>query len=106
MILKWILKKYDNEGVEWLHLSHGRVQWEAVMNTVMKCKSCFLDFVHRLCFNEIAMFRKLDLLLSSGRKEGQNPDLSPGLRLAQPGGPTASVLPLYLKTEEDPVSET
>jgi hypothetical protein len=31
-----------------------------------------------------------------------------GLRLAQPGGPTArdSVLPLYLKTEEDPASET
>jgi hypothetical protein len=32
----------------------------------------------------------------------------PGLRLAQPGGPTArvSVLPFYLKTEEDPASET
>jgi hypothetical protein len=32
-----------------------------------------------------------------------------GLRLAQPGGPTArvSVLPpFYLKTEEDPASET
>jgi hypothetical protein len=31
-----------------------------------------------------------------------------GLRLAQPGGPTArdSVLPFYLKTEEDPTSET
>jgi hypothetical protein len=33
---------------------------------------------------------------------------NPGLRLAQPGGPTArvSVLPFYLKTEEDPASET
>jgi hypothetical protein len=32
----------------------------------------------------------------------------PGLRLAQSGGPTArvSVLPFYLKTEEDPASET
>jgi hypothetical protein len=32
----------------------------------------------------------------------------PGLRLPQPGGPTArfSVLPFYLKTEEDPPSET
>jgi hypothetical protein len=31
-----------------------------------------------------------------------------GLRLAQPGGPTArvSVLSFYLKTEEDPASET
>jgi hypothetical protein len=46
------------------------------------CKSGFLDFVHRL--------------------------YRPGLRLAQPGGPTArvSVLHLYLKTEEDPASET
>jgi hypothetical protein len=51
-------------------------------------------------------FRKLDLFPSSGKKEGQKP--GPGLRLAQPGGPTAkvSVLPFYLKTEEDPVSET
>jgi hypothetical protein len=48
------------------------------------CKSCFLDFVNRLHFNNIR------------------------LRLAQPGGPTArvSVLPFYLKTEEDPASET
>jgi hypothetical protein len=33
----------------------------------------------------------------------------PGLRLAQPGGPTIKVScppPLYLKTEEDPTSET
>jgi hypothetical protein len=32
----------------------------------------------------------------------------PGLRLAQPGGPTAgvSVFPFYLKTKEDPASET
>jgi hypothetical protein len=32
----------------------------------------------------------------------------PGLRLAQPGGPTArvSILPIYMKTEEDQASET
>jgi hypothetical protein len=32
----------------------------------------------------------------------------PGTRLAQPGGPTArvSVLPFYLKTEEDLASKT
>jgi hypothetical protein len=64
------------------------------------------------------MFRKLDLLLSSGKKEGQKPYLlgplvelasvDPGLRLAQPQSPTArvSVLPFYLKTEEDPAFET
>jgi hypothetical protein len=53
------------------------------------CKSGFLDFVHRLYFYKITF-------------------PGPGLRLAQPGGPTArvSVLPFYLKTEEDPASET
>jgi hypothetical protein len=40
---------------------------------VIICKSCFSDFVHRLYFNKITTFR-------------------PGLRLAQPGGPTARVL--------------
>jgi hypothetical protein len=65
----------------------------------MFCKSgFFLYFVHRLYFNKTTTFRKLDLLPSSG----------PGLRLAQPGDPTARfpVLPFYLKTEEDPASET
>jgi hypothetical protein len=40
------------------------------------------------------MFRKLDLLPSSGKKgrtETLATDLDPGLRLAQPGGPTARV---------------
>jgi hypothetical protein len=37
------------------------------------CKSSFLDFVHRLYFNEIITFRKLDLLPSSGKEEGQKP---------------------------------
>jgi hypothetical protein len=53
-------------------------------------------------------FRKLDLLPSSGKK-GKTETLAVGLlRLAQPGGTTArvSVLPFYLKTEEDPASET
>jgi hypothetical protein len=42
------------------------------------------------------------------KKEGQKP-LAVDLRLAQPGGPTARVFVLpffYLKTEEDPASET
>jgi hypothetical protein len=35
-------------------------------------KAVFVDFVHRLYFNKIT-FRKLDLLPSSGKKEGQKP---------------------------------
>jgi hypothetical protein len=34
-----------------------------------------LDFVHRLYFNKIITFRKLDLLPSSGKKEGQKHQL-------------------------------
>jgi hypothetical protein len=64
----------------------------------MNCKSVFLDFAQRLYFNKVT-FWKLDLLPSSGKKNDRNP---------QPGGPTArvSALPFYLKTEEDPASET
>jgi hypothetical protein len=46
----------------------------------------------------------------SGKKEGQKAelasDLRSGLRLAQPGGPTTrvSILPFYLKMEDDPAS--
>jgi hypothetical protein len=51
--------------------------------------SGYLDFVNRL-FNKIKI------------------SLSPGLKLAQPGGPASrvSVFTFYLKTEEDPASET
>jgi hypothetical protein len=35
-------------------------------------KSGFLDFVHRLYFNKITTFWKLDLVPSSGKKEEQN----------------------------------
>jgi hypothetical protein len=40
---------------------------------VIICKSVFLDFVHRLYFNKITTFRKLDLLPSSSKEEGQKP---------------------------------
>jgi hypothetical protein len=68
---------------------------------VIICKSCFLYFVHRLYFNKNTTFRKLDLLPSSG-KNGRTETL------AEPGGPTASVLSFlfYLKKEKDPASET
>jgi hypothetical protein len=76
-----------------------------------------LDLVHRVYFNKITTFWKLDLLPSSGKKErtkiltvgppGSVASDSPGLRLAQPGCPTAGISVLsYLKTEEDPASET
>jgi hypothetical protein len=49
-----------------------------------------LDFVHRLYFNKITTFQKLDLLPSSGKKgAGYKP--RPGLRLTQPWGPIARV---------------
>jgi hypothetical protein len=35
------------------------------------CKSGVLDFAHRLYVLKISTFRKLDLLPSSGKKEGQ-----------------------------------
>jgi hypothetical protein len=37
-------------------------------STFVDCKSGILDFVHRLYFNKIITFRKLDLLPSSGKK--------------------------------------
>jgi hypothetical protein len=64
----------------------------------------FFYFVLSLYFSKIITFRKLDLLLSSGKKERQEPKLlGPLVELAslRTGGPTA-----YLKAEEDPASET
>jgi hypothetical protein len=43
------------------------------MTMLIICNSGFLDLVHRLYFNKITTFRKLDLLQSSGKKEGQKP---------------------------------
>jgi hypothetical protein len=69
---------------------------------VIICNSVFLDIVHRLYFNKITTFRKLDLLPSSSkkgeeRKPNQKTRPRPYLRPAQPGGPTArvSLLPLF-----------
>jgi hypothetical protein len=47
----------------------------------------FFYFIHRLYFNKITMFRKLDLLLSSGKK-GRTETLAvgpPGLASLRPG---------------------
>jgi hypothetical protein len=57
------------------------------------CNSVFLDFVRRLYVNKITTFRKLNLLPSSGKKgRTKTPALGPSF--------------FYLKTEEDPASET
>jgi hypothetical protein len=79
---------------------------------VIICKSVFLDFVHRLYFNKITTFLKLDLLPSSGKK-GRTETLAAGktwtsLRLAQPGAQQLGLLSFtfYLKTEVNPASET
>jgi hypothetical protein len=63
-----------------------------------------LDIVHHLYFNKITTFRKLDLLPSSGKKEGQKPKLF-GPLVVLASDLSVSVLHFYLKTEEDPASE-
>jgi hypothetical protein len=71
--------------VDWIHLAQGIRQWWTLVNTVMKFGSIkdkefpgrlskkfpvkvFFGLVHRLHFNKITTFRKLDLLPSSGKK--------------------------------------
>jgi hypothetical protein len=54
---------------------------------VIICKTGFLDIVHLFFLNKITTFRKLDLL-------------PPGLRLAQPGGPTSRVSALPFLPED------
>jgi hypothetical protein len=70
------------------------------------CKSVFLDFVYRLYFNKSPRFGRWIFLRLQVKRKDRNPScwapvwasLSPGVRLAQPGGPTArvSVLPSFL----------
>jgi hypothetical protein len=43
--------------------------WRFVTTLLFICKTGFLDFVHRLRLNKSTAFRKLDCLLSSGKKE-------------------------------------
>jgi hypothetical protein len=34
-ILKWILEKWDGDGMDWIDLAQDRDQWKALVNTVM-----------------------------------------------------------------------
>jgi hypothetical protein len=42
-----------------------------IIDYIINCKSCSLGFAHPLYFNKMTTFRKLDILPSSGKKEGQ-----------------------------------
>jgi hypothetical protein len=44
-----------------------------IVHSLLVCKNGFLDFVRRLFLNKITTFRKMDLLLSSGKQEEQKP---------------------------------
>jgi hypothetical protein len=35
MILRWIFRKLDVGGMDWIELAQGRVRWRALMNVVM-----------------------------------------------------------------------
>lgn len=36
ILSKWILKTWNGEGMDWIHLTHNRDSWWARVNTVMK----------------------------------------------------------------------
>jgi hypothetical protein len=35
IILKWIFKKWDGEGMDWIDLAQDRERWQALVNVVM-----------------------------------------------------------------------
>jgi hypothetical protein len=39
VILKYMLKENGCENVDWIHLTYDRVQWWAVVNTVMNLRA-------------------------------------------------------------------
>jgi hypothetical protein len=57
------------------------------------CKSVFLDFVHRLYFNKITKFWKLDLLLPSSGKKGRTETLAVGPLVELASVPVLPFLP-------------
>ena len=36
MILRWIFRKWDVVGVDWIELAQDRNRWRALVNSVMK----------------------------------------------------------------------
>jgi hypothetical protein len=35
IIVKWIFKKWDMEGIDWIDLAQDREKWHALVNAVM-----------------------------------------------------------------------
>jgi hypothetical protein len=35
MILKWIFRKWDGGGMDWIDLAHDRNRWRALVNAAM-----------------------------------------------------------------------
>jgi hypothetical protein len=35
LIVRWIFKEIGSEDMNWVHLARDRVQWRALVNTVM-----------------------------------------------------------------------
>jgi hypothetical protein len=38
IILKWIFKKWDGGGMDWIDMAQDRDRWRAVVNTVMNLR--------------------------------------------------------------------
>jgi hypothetical protein len=88
LILSIILRTVTNKNNT--EIGNKRILRCKILRTTMHliiCKSSFSDFVHRLYFNKITTFRKLDLLPSSGKK-GRTETLAvgpPGWASLRPG---------------------
>jgi hypothetical protein len=71
------------------------------------CKSVFFYFVHRLYFNKITTFRKLDLLPSSGKKKEINPSCwAPWLSYPQTRKPLLQIITHHRQKPLDFTSRT
>jgi hypothetical protein len=38
IMLRWILRKWDMGGMDWMDLAHDRDRWRALVNTVMNLR--------------------------------------------------------------------
>jgi hypothetical protein len=38
ILLKWIFKKWEGKGLDWIDMAQDRFRWRAVVNAVMKLR--------------------------------------------------------------------